>query len=208
MTNGSATNIFNDRLDLIDISIFGHPNDDSSQLLHLKERLVSITSLSLKSENEIPQLAVCREMMQKLRPQLSKSKSSLSMTMERLETAFAMKAELEDIVGMLITVESTTRSSTICPFVDLKPYQNDLIRIEEILAPLILLSKKQSDELDAFLSDYENAVPPCCHCVFSSVTLTFQSHQTFFVCNMQMEILSATCDKLLSGVANLEDGKS
>lgn len=180
MTNGSAANIFNDRLDLIDISIFGHTNDDSSQLLQLKERLVSITSLSLRSENEIPQLAVCREMMRKLRPQLSKSKSSLSVTMERLETAFAMKAELEDIVGMLITVESTAHSSTICPFVDLKPYQNDLIRIEELLAPLILLSKKQSDELDAFLSDYENAVCLTCYFILSAAMLTFQSRQTIF----------------------------
>jgi hypothetical protein len=150
--------LLNNRLDLINLSIFGTANEDEQQLTKLKERLDGILNSAIKIENEIPHIVICRDLVSKLKPHLSKSKSSLAQTTERLEVALAMKAELEGVVKMLIAVQNGTESVNLPLSVDLSLYQNDLIRIENLLEHLLLLSKKQSEELDAFLSTYETAV--------------------------------------------------
>jgi hypothetical protein len=158
MASLSAIRLLSNRLDFVDVIIFGKPNDDPDKLQLLKDRLSAASLASVRFDNELPQIAMCRDLMLKMKPLLSKSKSSLSLTLERLETIFALRAELEGTIDGLVAVEKTAKSANISACVEIAQFQEDLLRIDGILTPLIALSNKQSDEIDAFLSTYENAV--------------------------------------------------
>lgn len=158
MASLSAIRLLSNRLDFVDVIIFGKPNDDSDKLQLLKERLSAVNLSAVRFDNDLPQIAVCRDLMQKMKPLLSKSKSSLSLTLERLEAIFALRAELESTVDVLVAIEKTAKSANISACIEIAQFQEDLLRIDNILTPLIALSNKQSDEIDAFLSTYENAV--------------------------------------------------
>lgn len=158
MASTSAIRLLNNRLDYVDIIIFGKQNDDPDKLQFLKERLNAASLSAVRLDNELPQIAACRDLMLKMKPLLSKSKSSLSLTLERLETMFALRAEIESTIDSLIAVEKTAKSANISVSIEIIQFQKDLTRIDGILTPLIALSDKQSNEIDAFLSTYENAV--------------------------------------------------
>ena len=158
MASLSAIRFLSNRLDFVDVVIFGKPNDDPDQLQLLKERLNAASLSAVRFDNELPQIAVCRDLMVKMKPLLSKSKSSLSLTLERLEAIFALRAELEATIDVLVAVEKTAKSANISACIEITQFQEDLLRIDGILTPLIALSNKQSDEIDDFLSTYENAV--------------------------------------------------
>lgn len=158
---GAAVELLNNRLNLINMTIFGKENENENETKNInifKDRLSNITNATMKIENDIPQIISCRELIIKLKPHLSKSKLSLSQTTEKLETAIAMKSELENIINMLITVENTSEFMNLPLSIEIMKYQQDLKRVENILLPLIELSKKQSEELDEFLTTYENTV--------------------------------------------------
>jgi hypothetical protein len=158
MNSRTEAQYLNNRLDLIDIAIFGKPNENQIKLTNLKDRLVSVTNSAVKIEKDIPQIIVCREYIMNLKPHILKSKTSLAQTMERLESSLVIKTELESIVNMLGCVKSSSES-IILPFsLDIINLQSELIRIDTILDPLLILSRRQSEELDIFLSTYEQAV--------------------------------------------------
>lgn len=158
MDTKRALQLLTSRLDFVDIAILGKVNDDPKTLIHLKDRLEALSSSGSKVEREIPQIGLCRELILKLKPFLSKSKSSLTQTMERLDAALAIKSELEDIVNMLITVENTTKSADIFASIEIASYQDEIRKVESLLKPLQQLSCEQAEELDEFLSIYENTV--------------------------------------------------
>ena len=158
MTSLDSVELLNNRLDFVEITVFGKATADPSELPHLRERLDALSVSARNLENEIPQISVCRELLLKLKPQLCKSKSSLALTIERLETAFAMRRELEDTVDMLLSIEGTAQSANISASTDIAQYQEKLTKVESLLRPLITVSNEQSDEIDSFLSTYENAV--------------------------------------------------
>ena len=158
MISVDAVELLNNRLDFVEITVFGKATADPSELPHLRERLDALSVAARNLESEIPQIPACRELLLKLKPQICKSKSSLALTIERLETAFAMRRELEDTVDMLLSVEGTAQSVNITSSTDIVQYQEELTKVESLLRPLIALSNEQSDEIDSFLSTYENAV--------------------------------------------------
>ena len=158
MISVDAVELLNNRLDFVEITVFGKATADPSELPHLRERLDALSVAARNLESEIPQISACRELLLKLKPQICKSKSSLALTIERLETAFAMRRELEDTVDMLLSVEGTAQSVNISSSTDIAQYQEELTKVESLLRPLIALSNEQSDEIDSFLSTYENAV--------------------------------------------------
>ena len=158
MSSRDTLHLLSSRLDFVDISILGKVNEDPLRLLQLRERLRDVNAFTTKLDNEIPQVAACRELMLKLKPQLSKSKSSLAQTMERLDAALAIKTELEEIVSHLLAVENTTQMLDLTASIDITAFQEAIIRVESTLKPLIELSRRQSEELDDFLSIYENTV--------------------------------------------------
>jgi hypothetical protein len=158
MNSRTEAQYLNNRLDLIDISIFGKPNENQIKLTNLKDRLISVTNSAMKIEKDIPQIVVCREYIMNLKPHILKSKTSLAETMERLESILVIKTELESIVNMLGCVKSSSESIILPVSLDIINVQSELIRIDEILDPLLILSRRQSEELDIFLSTYEQAV--------------------------------------------------
>lgn len=158
MDSRTEVQLLNNRLDLIDIAIFGKPNENEIKLTDLKERLISITNSAVKIEKEIPQIVACREYVIKLKPHILKSKTSLAQTMERLESILVIKTELENIVKMLCSVKNSSESINLPLSLDIIHNQSELTRIDKILDPLMILSRTQSEELDSFLSTYEQAV--------------------------------------------------
>jgi hypothetical protein len=158
MISVDSVELLNNRLDFVEISVFGKATADPSELPHLRERLDALSVAARNLESEIPQMSACRELLLKLKPQICKSKSSLAVTIERLETAVAMRRELEDTVDMLLSIEGTAQSANISSSTDIAQYQEELTKVESLLRPLIALSNEQSDEIDSFLSTYENAV--------------------------------------------------
>ena len=150
--------LLNDRLDFVEIILLGRATADPSDLLHLGDRLDALSAAARNLESEIPHISIIRDLLLKLRPQICKSKSSLALTIERLETAFAMRRELEDTVDMLLTIEGTAQSANISASLDIAQYQLEFKKVEDLLRPLIVLSNEQSDEIDSFLSTYEIAV--------------------------------------------------
>ena len=158
MNSLDSVELLNNRLDFVEITVFGRATADPSELPHLRERLDALSVAARNLESEIPQISMSRELLLKLKPQICKSKSSLALTIERLETAFAMRRELEDTVDMLLTIEGTAQSANISASINIAKYQKELTKVESVLRPLIMLSNEQSDEIDSFLSTYENAV--------------------------------------------------
>ena len=158
MDKRRAQQILTSRLDFVDIAILGKLNDDPKGLLQLRARLEDLSVSASRVEKEIPQIGLCRELIVKLKPHLSRSRSSLTQTMERLDAALTMKTELEDIVNMLVIIENTTKSSDIFASIEIATYQNEIKRVESVLKILLQLSGEQSEELDGFLSIYENTV--------------------------------------------------
>ena len=158
MNSYPALQLLSNRLDFLDITILGNPNEDAAKLSQLKGRLDAVIETSQKIENEVPQLSVCRGLLSKLKPYLSRSKSSLAQTVEQIDAVLAIKGELEDIVKMLMMIETTSLSANLSVTIDIALYQKEISRVEIILLPLLELSKRQSEEIDDFLSTYENAV--------------------------------------------------
>ena len=174
-----ALQILTSRLDFVDIAILGKLNDDPNGMVQLKERLGDLSVSVSRVEKEIPQIGLCRELIVKLKPHLSRSRSSLTQTMERLDAALTLKTELEDIVKMLVTIENTTKSRDIFASVEIATYQDEIRRVESVLKTLLQLSGEQSEEVDGFLSIYENTVivfssySDCSVCVKISSMLIF-----------------------------------
>jgi hypothetical protein len=174
MDSRTEAQYLNNRLDLIDIAVFGIPHEKEIKSTNLKDRLIFITNSTVKVEKDIPQIVVCREYIMKLKPHILKSKTSLAQTMEHLQSILVIKAELESIVNMLGCVKSSSESIILPVSLDIMNNQRELTRINAILDPLLILSRKQSEELDIFLSTYEQAV---------SIASSVFTHLLMIICN-------------------------